>query len=143
SQFDPAITKIFIDLLDSGIIHPVTIHGMAAKSDGSLLKSALLEKRMLELAETGTHIDHPEYIRMICFLIKLDEKRNRKVDIFLLTFKEEAGLSEIKSRLSIRDLCIAFDDRFAIVTLSGKTPEYVSQFEEFLQHLEKVSVERI
>ena len=143
SQFDPAITKIFINLLDRGIIHPVTIQGMAAKRDGSLLKSALLEKRMLELTETGTHIDHPDYIRMISFLIKLDEKKNRNVDIFLLTFQEKAELSEIKSRLSMKDLCIALDDRFAIVTLSGKTPEYVSQFEEFLQHLEKVSVERI
>ena len=72
-QFDPEITKVFIDLIDSGKIHPETIRGMAAKSDGRLLKSALLEKSLLELTESGMHIDHPEYVRMICFLIKLEE----------------------------------------------------------------------
>lgn len=110
------------------------------------MKSALLEKRLLELTESGMHIDHPEYVRMICFLIKLEEKKNRNVDIFLLTFPERpqrAVLDEIKARLSVRDLCITFDERMAILTLSEREPESVREFDTFLASQKSLKTEWI
>lgn len=145
SQFDPEIAKVFVGLLDSGVIHPVTIQGMAANSDGKLLKSALLERRLAELTALGTRIDHPEYVRMISFLIKQDEKRNMGVDVFMLTFAdepEEDVINTIKSKLTRKDLCISCDKKMCILTLSERTADFVNEFEAFLSSLGQIRIER-
>lgn len=146
SQFDPKITEVFIRLLDSGEISPVTRQGMTTRGDGSVLKSALLEKHLIDLTESGQVIDHPEYIRMIAFLTKLDENRGRHVDLFLLTFQcepEKAVIETIQSWLSPQELAIICDSKLLLLALSGRSEEFISGFEDFLREIDGIKVERI
>lgn len=62
----------------------------------------------------GVPTEHPEDIRMLCFLIELEEKRNRSAAVFPLTFPEEqqrAVLDESKSGLSIWDRFLIFAEK--------------------------------
>jgi len=81
----------------------------------------------------GVPTEHPEDIRILCFLIELEEKRNRSAAVFPLTFPEEqqrAVLDESKSGLPIRDLFLTSAEKSQSLCYL-REPESVSAFDTF------------
>lgn len=143
TQFDPALTEIFIKLLDSGEMHPYTVEGMATSEKGTVLKSAVLENRLQEMTMSqDTLVNHPEHVRMLCFIMKLKEKRKEHMDVFIIGLKDdEIPVSEenhsviekmIKSHLKMKDVIIDCNDNLKIIALFEKADEEIESFENDL-----------
>ncbi len=82
-QFDPAIAEIFIRMLERGVMKAATVDGMEVGLSGSVYRSSMLEKKL----QSDIRADHdsvlnPSHVRMICYIMKLAEKNDRKFDIF-------------------------------------------------------------
>lgn len=143
TQFDPALTEIFIQLLDSGEMHPYTVEGMATSENGTVLKSAVLENRLQEMIISQDSLaNHPEHMRMLCFIIKLKEKKKEHIDVFIIklidderkTSEENHSMLEeiINSHLKIKDVSIEYNDSIRIIALFEKTDMEVENFERDL-----------
>lgn len=81
---------------------------------------------------------------MLCFLIELEEKRNRSAAVFPLTFPEEqqrAVLDESKSGLPIRDLFLTSAEKSQSLCYL-REPESVSAFDTLLLSMESLREER-
>lgn len=155
TQFDPALAEIFVKLLDSGEMHPYTVEGMATSEKGTVLKSAVLENRLQEMTMSqDTLVNHPEHVRMLCFIMKLKEKKREHMDVFIVSLKEDeipAGAEThsmigkmIKSHLKMKDVSIECNDSMRIIALFEKTDEEIENFEKDLNSQSAyVSFERI
>lgn len=143
TQFDPALTEIFVQLLASGEIHPYTVEGMATSEKGTVLKSAVLENRLQEMTMSqDTLVNHPEHVRMLCFIMKLKEKRREHMDVFIVNLKDDEipACEEnrnkieklIKSHLKMKDVSIECNDNMKIIALFEKTDEEIENFEKDL-----------
>ena len=143
TQFDPALTEIFIRLMDSGEMRPYTVEGMATAENGTVLKSGILEKRLQEMTVSqDTVVNHPEYVRMLCFIMKLKEKRNERIDVFLVSLRDDklppaaetGGMVEglIKQYMKMKDVGIECNAVMKIIALFDKTDEEIGCFEKEL-----------
>lgn len=138
TQFDPALTEIFVRLMDSGEMHPYTVDGMAVLEKGVALKSAVLENYLQEMSLSGkAAVKNPDHVRMLCFIMKLKEKKGERVDVFFVGLESE-NVSEdawerieqlIKSQLNMQDVSIEYSDRMRIVALFDWTDEEIKAFE--------------
>ena len=144
TQFDPALTEIFVKLIDGGEMRPYTVEGMATSEKGVVLKSAILEKRLQEMMMTqGTLVNNPEHVRMLCFLMKLKEKKDERVDVFFVGLKNSDTLScaenwseiekTLKPHVKMKDVNISCNDGMRIIALFGKTDEEIAHFEADLK----------
>lgn len=155
TQFDPALAEIFVKLLDSGEMHPYTVEGMVTSEKGTVLKSAVLENRLQEMTMSqDTLVNHPEHVRMLCFIMKLKEKKREHMDVFIVSLKEDeipTGAEThsmigkmIKSHLKMKDVSIECNDSMRIIALFEKTDEEIENFEKDLNSQSAyVSFERI
>ena len=76
-------------LLDSGEMHPYTVDGMATSEKGIVLKSAVLENRLQETKKSqDTLVNHPEHVRMLCFIMKLKEIKKEHTDVYIIRLKD-------------------------------------------------------
>ena len=76
-------------LLDSGEMHPYTVDGMATSEKGIILKSAVLENRLQETKKSqDTLVNHPEHVRMLCFIMKLKEIKKEHTDVYIIRLKD-------------------------------------------------------
>ena len=143
TQFDPALVEIFVKLLDSGEMHPYTVDGMATSEKGIVLKSAVLENRLQEMKKSqDTLVNHPEHVRMLCFIMKLKEIKKEHTDVYIIRLKDveipsdtENGSvveSMIKSHMRVRDVSIECNDNMKIIALFDKTEEELERFEKDL-----------
>lgn len=83
TQFDPYLAEVFCKMLDEGRMYQVTERGIDAKKDLKLLKSEILENILQHNIYSGRQvIVNPAFVRMTCYLIKLAEKNDRKVDMY-------------------------------------------------------------
>ena len=112
NQFDPEIARVFCNLIDRKIIYPIKYSGLERTQRGVPLQSAMLEYLLRK--DTLSGLDHlicePAHVRVGCFIAKIAERNNSKVDIYLVGYSEtdvnddnafEVGqhLAEIKKRL--------------------------------------------
>ena len=138
TQFDPALTEIFVKLLDSGEMHPYTVDGMATSEKGRVLKSAVLENRLQEMTMSqDTLVHHPEHVRMLCFIMKLKEIKNEHTDVYIVTLRDVEIPSDvenvIKSHMRTKDVSIECNDSMKIIALFDKTDEEIQCFEKDLK----------
>ena len=143
TQFDPALTEIFVQLLDSGEMQPYTVEGMATSEKGTVLKSAKLENRLQEMTSSkDSPVKHPEHVRMLCFIMKLKEKKKELVDVFIVSLKDDE-LPEyeetrsmtgqmIKAHMNMKDVSIECNDHMQIIALFEKTHEEIERFKKDL-----------
>lgn len=143
TQFDPALVEIFVKLLDSGEMHPYTVDGMATSEKGTVLKSAVLENRLQEMIKSqDTLVNHPEHVRMLCFIMKLKEIKKERTDVYIIRLKdveipldaENCSVVEkmIKSHMRVKDVSIECNDSMKIIALFDKTDEEIERFEKDL-----------
>ncbi|MGN0241957.1 MAG: HD-GYP domain-containing protein [Candidatus Weimeria sp.] len=141
TQFDPDLTKIFIHLMDTGEIAPVTVDGMATTETGEVMKSSLLQNFAHRMSESeDTKPDRPNFIRMVCYLIKMKEKNGERTDLFILRFPD-SGTGDRKLIIDAArpfvgedDISIGFNSKSQLVVLFGKTDEQIEDFKKGIQN---------
>lgn len=143
TQFDPALAEIFVKLLDIGEMHPYTVEGMAISEKGTVLKSAVLEDRLQEMTMSqDILVNHPEHVRMLCFIMKLKEKKKERTDVYFIRLRDVEIPSDIencsvvenmiKSHMRMKDVSIECNDSMKIIALFDKTDEEIVRFEKDL-----------
>ncbi|MCR5674911.1 MAG: HD-GYP domain-containing protein [Lachnospiraceae bacterium] len=81
TQFDPALAEIFLKLLDKGELSAVTVDGKAADLSGTVRTSSKLEGRLQKDMLAGKPIENPAHVRMLCYIMKLMEKKGKEYRI--------------------------------------------------------------
>ena len=141
-QFDPALTKVFVNLIDNGKMHPYTVGGMATTEKGTILKSEILESRLQVATDSEDNIKNPEHVRMLCFIMKLKENKEERMDVFFVRRQENTLLSleqswdkideMIKLHMKMKDIKIECSDNLKLVALFDKTDAEIENFEKEL-----------
>lgn len=138
TQFDPVLTEIFVRLIDSGEMVPYTVDGLATTKTGDVLKSSLLENYLQKSANSDeTKAKKPSHIRMLCYIIKLKEKKGERVNVFLIKLSDigkdnqEAVNKLVKPFLQADDISLAYNENIRIISLFGKTDEQIECFKKY------------
>lgn len=127
TQFDPALSEIFVKLIDRGDLKPNTIEGMEVSADGTIPKSSLLENRLQHELLEGIELLNPGHVRMLCYIAKLLEKKNHDVRIYFAN-------PVIKETLGRRDINIEYTAEKNVVALIDKSEEKVAAFESAVKN---------
>ena len=145
SQFDPKLTEIFVKLLDAGRLRENTVEGMAVDAKGIVTRSAKLESRLQNDLLTGARIIHPSHVRMLCYVIKLMEKKGIAYQVILVGPSDDTlegtelsgAIKKLSNALSQNignhDLTVRYNDRQSIVALYDRTEDEAALFEERLK----------
>ena len=146
TQFDPKIADIFISLLESGKISEVTIDGLAAGSMGEALESAKLEGRLQSDLQAGEKIIHPSHVRMLCYMIKLMEKKDKQYTVMFVGVDDDPQKSEsevasarrkitslVTESITEHDINIRYNERLNVVALFDRTDEEVETFADMIR----------
>lgn len=89
TQFDPKLAKVFCELLDTGKITVLTQRGFEVKENGEVLKSSLLRRMLVEdLVHDKHEISNPSFVRMVSYIVKMAEKQDQDVHIYLIGIDE-------------------------------------------------------
>lgn len=141
TQFDPALTEIFVRLIDSGEMVPYTVDGLATTKTGDVLKSALLENYLQKNANSEeTKAINPAHIRMMCYIMKLKEKKGERVNVFLLKLLNnsdenwEMTNKLLKPILDAEDISLLYSENKRIISLFNKTDEQIECFTKALHN---------
>lgn len=109
---------------------PYTVDGLATTKTGDVLKSALLENFLQKNANSDeTKANHPSHIRMLCYIMKLKEKKGERVNVFLIKLldiskdNQEMVNKLIKPFLQAYDISLAYNENIRIISLFDKTDE--------------------
>lgn len=89
TQFDPELAGIFLRLIDRGELSARTVEGIAAGESGKVLVSAVLENHLQRDLLNQHPIENPAHVRMLCYLLKLVEKRAIPFDVFFVRVGEK------------------------------------------------------
>lgn len=146
TQFDPKLADIFISLLESGKISEVTIDGLAAGSMGEALESAKLEGRLQSDLQAGEKIIHPSHVRMLCYMIKLMEKKDKQYTVMFIGVddnpqKNESEVASARRKITSivtesiteHDINIRYNERLNVVALFDRTDEEVETFADMIR----------
>ena len=130
TQFDPKLAEVFLRLLDRGELHENTVDGMASNEKGEVLHSARLEDRLQKDTHEGKRIIHASHVRMLCYIIKLMEKKGKDYAVLFIgpgNFDELTDKQLSAARRSLagainaiirnHDVTIRYDERYTIVAL--------------------------
>ena len=90
SQFDPMMVPVFLSLLDSGEIKPISEDGFEYSAEGNRSKAAILQKMLVSPQEySGAYeVTNPEFMRMLVYIVKLAERNRQNIKIMLFKVEE-------------------------------------------------------
>ncbi len=133
TQFDPALTNIFIDLIERGEMKVGTIEGLSTDKNGNIRKSAVLEAKLQADIHEGVDVLNPNHIRMLCYIIKLMENKEKSYDIFFIDRFDNDHANEeldkvIKSFIGNHDVNIRYTKDISLVALYDKRPAAIDMF---------------
>ncbi len=140
TQFDPKLTEVFLRLLDRGDLEEKTIEGMAVNKEGVVTRSSLLEARLQSDLLEGLKIIHPSHVRMLCYMIKLREKKRNTYQVIFAGPSDESleggNLTAYMKKLSNaivdnitgHDITIRYSDRLTIIALCSDDPSVADGF---------------
>ncbi len=134
TQFDPALTQIFVRLIDKGQMQVGTKDGIATDVTGKVRASSVLENRLSKDLLAGVKVSSPSHVRMLCYILKLMEKKDTGYSVLLIDLGEEEGYSVTKFRNAIKDqinphdVFIKYTAESCIVALYGRSKEETDRF---------------
>lgn len=136
TQFDPDLARIFVEAIDRGVLKPITVEGLDVTDDGNIRLSSLLEAKLQkDLHKDTKTILHASHIRMVCYIIKLAEKRRRALNIYLLDMNglkrndaDEDFSAQVRPFLRARDICIPYETNTHLVVLFDRNSDEVEKF---------------
>lgn len=142
TQFDPALTEIFVKLLDSGVIKPTTIGGLEANEKGVIRKSSLLEERLQkDIALGQEQILNPAHVRMVCYIMKLAEYSKQNFDMFFVEASQQAINEVMKKYIKNKDINIQYTDNQNLVVLFEYSDAEIEQIRNAIaEHIQDVKV---
>ena len=121
------------------------MEGMAVDAKGEVTASSILESRLQSDLLAGRKIMHASHVRMICYIIKLMEKKGRIYQVILagpsgevlaggeLTsyIKKMTGI--ISRHLSNHDLTVRYTERISVIALFERSDDEIKAFIETLK----------
>lgn len=114
---------------------------MATTKTGDVLKSALLENYLQKNANSEeTKAINPAHIRMMCYIMKLKEKKGERVNVFLLKLLNnsdenwEMTNKLLKPILEAEDISLLYSENKRIISLFNKTDEQIECFTKALHN---------
>ncbi len=140
SQFDPKLTEVFLRLLDRGDLAGATIEGMAVNREGVVTQSSMLEARLQSDLLEGLKIIHPSHVRMLCYMIKLREKKGTTYQVLFagpadesleggeLTAYMKKLSNAIADNITGHDIAIRYSDRLNVIALWGEDQGLADDF---------------
>ncbi len=145
-QFDPKLTAMFIELLDAGKLCASTVEGMAANEEGVVTTSSMLEHRLQSDLLEGTRILHPSHVRMLCYVIKLMERKGCDYHVIIAGAGDDIAADEVNSyirklsnaisqNMSNHDLTVRYTDRLSIAALFNRSEEEADAFVDALKEV--------
>lgn len=152
TQFDPYLAKVFCRLLDSGEMCVQTQNGFEVNENGEILKSSLLRQMLVNnLKEGKQKIIHPSFVRMVSYIIKMSEKQNQKIYVFLvrvegsrLTPEEAQVIQQLKEDIDgiirPKDISIQYSKYERLVVCFDLDHDIIVRRLEDLQKRRKESV---
>ena len=124
TQFDPALTEMFIRLIDRKELSVMTVDGAAADLSGVVRKSSLLEDILQKDLLAGKDIINPTHIRMLCYILKLMEKKGKEYLVYFATAKDsEVLVDAIKAQANAHDVFLNYTNNQYIIAFYDKTEE--------------------
>lgn len=94
TQFDPYLADVFCSLIDSGEMSAITHNGLETDPKGIPYQASVLESLVHKTNEIICYkITNPEHIRMACYLAKIAEQNDQKIDIYLVGFWDKFAKS--------------------------------------------------
>lgn len=145
SQFDPELTRIFVGLLDRGELKINTVDGVAADENGRVMKSAVLESRLQRDLLDGAQISNPAHIRMLCYVMKLMEKKGKEYAVIMAGVDDDGSSGDADSWADIRksisehtdphDMNIEYTERSNVIALYDRTESQVEEYTHMLEGL--------
>ena len=101
TQFDPALTEIFVRLIDRGELAANTVEGIAADEEGRIRTSSLLENKLQKDLLDKKKISHPSHVRMLCYIIKLMEQKGKDYKVLFIGAEndDEDSINAIREAL--------------------------------------------
>ncbi|MBR5337942.1 MAG: HD domain-containing protein [Lachnospiraceae bacterium] len=128
SQFDPHLAEVFCSLIDRRIIFPIGYEGIEHDDKDNPLQSALLQLllRRDTLSADNSTITRPSHIRTACFIARVAEKNNSKVDIYMVGLdradRELMRLKDFYCRsASLHDLILEYSaDKLVLIFIDRK-----------------------
>ncbi len=119
TQFDPALTEIFIKLIDSKEISPKTVGGAAVDLSGKIRNSAILERRLQKDMLNNKSVVNPSHVRMLCYVMKLMEKKGKEyMALFIETEDNDLMLKDaLKIVLKPHDVNILYTESRHLIAL--------------------------
>lgn len=134
AQFDPALTEIFLRLMDRKEIYPMTVEGQATDTDGNIRNSAMLERRLADDLSYKESIISPTHVRMLCYLMKLMERKGKDFFVIFIETKHDDDKFKEKLRkyISSHDVGIDYTDDWYLLALYDKTQQETEAFEKEL-----------
>ena len=138
TQFDPALTAIFIRLLERGELSASTIDGAAADKSGAVRTSSLLEDALQKDLLAKVPIQSPSHIRMLCYIIKLMEKKGKDYRVIFLETGSAPTLLDsvndtVKKLLHTHDIHIAYTRERRLIALFDRSAEEAAAFADSIQ----------
>ena len=112
TQFDPALTEIFLRLLDSGELSADIKDGIATDSEGRMRTSSVLDDILSKDLMNDVKVSNPSHVRMLCYTLKLMEKKEKSYRVILIS--EDTGDEPMSAGMksSIKEL---FDDPHDVI----------------------------
>ncbi|MCR5474752.1 MAG: HD-GYP domain-containing protein [Lachnospiraceae bacterium] len=136
TQFDPKLTKMFLELLDKGELTAATVDGLALNENGEIRTSAILEHRLQQDIKDGVKINHASHVRMLCYIIKLMENKGKDYRIFFVDTEDETAKKKLREALKRDighdDISILYTRTTWAVALFDRTDR---QMDEFIRKL--------
>lgn len=124
TQFDPALTEMFIRLIDRKELSVMTVEGVAADLSGTVRKSSLLEDILQKDLLAGKNITNPTHIRMLCYILKLMEKKGKEYLVYFASAKNADMLvNAIKEQANAHDVFLNYTNDQYIIAFYDKTEE--------------------
>ncbi len=128
TQFDPALTEIFVRLLDRGELRANIVDGVASDDSGEIPPSAMLENILHKDLLDGKKILHASHVRMACYMLKLMEKKGKFYSVLFVGPFGSIG-DTLKECIGNKDINIRYTEEINMVALFDRTKEELSEFE--------------
>ncbi len=108
TQFDPELARIFCNLISTGVISPATYDGFETSENGTLSKSAVIQRMITDPAifAGDNEIIRPEFMRMLMYILKLAEKNSTETSVLLFTIKGHGDKELTKEELTRGNLLL-------------------------------------
>lgn len=130
TQFDPALTEIFVRLIDRGELRVMTVDGIAADREGNIRNSSILENMLQRDLRMKKNVLNPAHVRMICYIMKLMEKKGRDYRVLISEIKDpgEGFFEAVKEHISEHDMFVSYTENESIIALFDRTEREESAF---------------